>query len=113
MGFQICLSTLILIAITRLIIQFHKKHINPFFFLFFLIIWCSVFFLNWNNALLNKFGNLLGMERGADVLVYIGLFLLFYYMFASIIKSYKIERDIDKLVRKDAVDDFLKGQHKE
>lgn len=106
--FQMFLSLLVIIAIIRLIVQYYKKHINTFFFLFFLAVWCLVFFLNWNNAILNKFGHLLGIERGATILVYIGLLLLSYSVFVGIIKFYKVEQDIDKLVQKDAVNGFLK-----
>lgn len=108
MGFQIILSLLVVFAICRLVTQFYKKTINSFFFFFFLTIWSLVLFLNWNNAFLNKMGHLLGIERGATVLVYIALFLIFYYIFLSIIRFYKIERDIDRLVKKDAVDEFAK-----
>ncbi|MBN1384717.1 MAG: DUF2304 domain-containing protein [Elusimicrobia bacterium] len=108
MGFQIVLTLLISVAIIRLIVQFYEKRINSFFFFFFMSIWCSVIFLAWNPAFLNKIGGLLGIPRGATVLVYIGLFLLFYYVFVSIIRFYILEQDINKLVRKNAVDEFLK-----
>lgn len=108
MGFQIILTLLISVAIIRLIIQFYEKRINSFFLFFFLIIWSSIIFLSWNISFLNKIGGLLGIQRGATVLVYIGLFLLFYYVFVSIIRFYIIEQDINKLVRKSSVDEFLK-----
>ncbi len=107
MGFQILLSIFIVIGIIRLTVQFYKKQINSFFFIFFLLIWSVVLFFNWNNALLNKMGRVLGIDRGATVLVYAGLFLLFYHAFVSTIRFYELERNIDKLVRKDAVRDFV------
>lgn len=108
MGFQILWSVLIIFAIVRLFTQFHKKHISLFSFLFFLLAWGLVLLLNWNNALLNRFGHMLGIERGATVLVYVALFMLFYYVFISMIKFHKLEQEISKLVRKDAVSDFTK-----
>lgn len=108
MWFQVSLSLLVLVAVIRLFVQFKKRHINLFTFSFFLIVWLSVLFLNWNNSPLNKIGKLLGLERGADILVYVGLFLLFYYVFVSTIKFYKLEQDINKLVRRDAIEDFCK-----
>lgn len=108
MGFQILLSLLVLIVIIRLFVQYRGRHINFFFFLFFLIVWLLVLFFNWNNSLLNKIGNMLGLERGVDILIYTALFLLFYYVFVSIIRFYKLEHEINKLVRKDAINDFLK-----
>lgn len=108
MGFQILLSLLVFIVVIRLFVQFRKKHINFFFFFFFLMVWLLVLFFNWNNNLLNKIGNTLGLERGVDFLVYTALFLLFYYVFVSIIRFYRLEQEINKLVRKDAINDFLK-----
>lgn len=108
MGFQIILTLFIFIVICRLFVQFKKRNINLFFFLFFVIIWGIVLFFNWNNTLLNKLGNLLGLAKGADVLVYVALIFLFYYVFVSVIRFYKLEKEISKLVRKDAVGDFLK-----
>lgn len=108
MGFQIIFSLLIIFAVLRSIDQFRRKRIRPFFFFFFLVVWCLVFFLNWNNPLLNRIGHQLGIERGATILVYLALFLLFYYAAISISNFYKIERDIRQLIKKNSIEDFLK-----
>lgn len=108
MGFQILWSVLIIFVIVRLFAQFHKKHITLFPFLFFLLAWGIVLFLNWNNALLNRLGHMLGIERGATILVYTALSILFYYVFISMMKFHKLEQEISRLVKKDAVGDFAK-----
>jgi hypothetical protein len=108
MGFQIIFSALIFMAVIRLCVQFRKKNIKPFFFFFFISVWVLVLFLNWNKPFLKMIGHLLGIERGAAILVYFGFFLVFYYIFVSLIKFYKIEQDINKLITKEAVNDFLK-----
>lgn len=112
MNFQIILTIFVSIALLRLCIQFWKKNINLFTFFFFLVVWSVVLFFNWNNTFLNKLGSLLGLEHGASLLVYIALFLLFYYVFVSLIKLHKIEQEISKLVKKDAVNEFLKKHNK-
>jgi len=89
-------------------VQFYKKHINAFSFFFFLTAWAFVLFLNWNNAFVRKIGDLLGKREGARILVYAALFLLFYYVFISAIKFYKLEQNINTLIRKEAINDFLK-----
>jgi len=111
MGFQIFLSVLVLIAMIRLIVQFIKKHINLFYFLFFTTVWSLAVFLSWNVPLLNKIGQSLGMQRGATMLVYMALFILFYFLFVGITKFYRLEQDINKLVKNDAVRNF-KENHK-
>lgn len=113
MIFQIILSLLIILVIIRLLSQLFRKYINYAVFFFFLSIWVFVFYLNWNNEILNKIGNVFGVERGVNLVIYTALFFLFYYVFVSIIKFYRIERQINKLVKKDAVDDFLKRHERE
>lgn len=117
MRFQIILSVFICIALVRLWIQFKKRRIGIFYFLFFLIVWLSIFFLTWNNAFLNKIGKLIGLDRGAFFLIYIGLTFLFYYVFVSTIKFYQMEKKINALIRSYALDDFCKrykiSDHKE
>lgn len=108
MRFQIILSIFICIALARLLIQFKKRRIGIFYFLFFLSVWLSIFFLTWNNAFLNKIGKLIGLDRGAFFLIYIGLAFLFYYVFVSTVRFYQLEKKINVLIRNYAIDDFLK-----
>lgn len=113
MGFQIILSVLIIIAIIKLTIRFYKREINRFYFILFLTIWSLIFLLDLNNSFVKKIGYVLGMQTGANVLVYIGMFLLFYYVFVSEVKFYKMERDIHELVKKNAKEDFMNRYKKE
>ena len=46
----------------------------------------------------------LGVGRGADLLVYISIIVLFFIAFRIIVKLEKIDRDITKLVRKKALE---------
>ena len=45
----------------------------------------------------------LGVERGADLLVYISIIVLFFVVFKIIVKLEKIDRDITKVVRNTAL----------
>lgn len=108
MGFKILFSLVIFLVIIKLWVQFYKKHINSLFFLFFFMIWCTTIFLTWNAEFLNKIGHFLGIERGATILVYFSLLFLFYCVFVTIIRFYRIEQEINTLVKKDAVDDYFK-----
>lgn len=108
MGFQALLSALIIFAIARLFIQFHRKHITTLFFTFSLAIWVGVFFLNLNNSVVQMVGHFLGINDGVRVIIYIALFLLFYYAILGAVRFHEIEKKIDILVKKDAVDSFSK-----
>ncbi|OGF21173.1 hypothetical protein A2316_03495 [Candidatus Falkowbacteria bacterium RIFOXYB2_FULL_38_15] len=47
--------------------------------------------------------NILGVGRGADMVVYLSIILLFYIVFQTTIKIEKIERNITKIVREMAI----------
>ena len=108
MGFQLLLSILIIFALIRLFIQFHKKRISTLFFIFLLCVWIGVFFLNLNNDVVQKVGHFLGIADGVRVFVYVAIFLLFYYAVASMVKFHEMEKDINILVKKDEVDSFTR-----
>ena len=44
-----------------------------------------------------------GVERGADLLVYLSILVLFFTVFKIIVKLEKIDRDITKIVRETAI----------
>jgi len=108
MVLQVILSLLILVAAIRLLAHFYKKRISLLFLIFFLTIWCLVLFLNWNSLLLNRFSDFLGIGRGAITLAFIGFFMLLYYVFVSLVRFYELEQEINKLARRDAIDDFMR-----
>ena len=45
-----------------------------------------------------------GVERGADLLVYLSIIALFFMVFKIIVKLEKLDRDITKIVRMQALD---------
>lgn len=50
----------------------------------------------------------LGVARGADLLVYLSIIALFFLVFRIIVKLEKMDRDITKVVRKNALDEVEK-----
>ena len=92
---QILISLFALFAIISLIKT--KKYLWSIFWLVGgAIVW-------WPN-LTNIIATNLGIGRGADLIFYISIILLFYLIFKIYIKIEKIERNITKLTRKDALD---------
>jgi hypothetical protein len=53
---------------------------------------------------------LIGVERGADLLVYLSIIVLFFIVFKIIVKLEKIDRNITKIVRQTALDDKKRGE---
>ena len=54
--------------------------------------------------------NYLGIGRGTDLVVYASLAVMFFVLFRFHIKLEKINRQITKVVRQDALDDALKNK---
>lgn len=73
-------------------------------------VWWSLFWLLaagvlWIPDSTTRVANLLGIGRGADLVSYVGLLVLFYMIFRAYVRMEKMERDITKLVRKIALDE--------
>ncbi len=94
-----------LFALTRLRIKFKNKEISSKeFFLWFgfwiLVIGATVWFRQ-----TDIIANFFGVEKGADLAVYISIITLFYLIFKIIVKLDKLDRDITKIVRSVAIED--------
>jgi len=50
--------------------------------------------------------NYVGIGRGADLVVYVSLVVLFYILFRLLIRIEKLEKNLTKLVRQRALEDY-------
>jgi small membrane protein len=103
---QILIIAFALWAITKTIMQFKKGALT--------IAWLFFWFFFWGVAgvvaalpqTTDVIANLVGVGRGADLVIYISLVALFYLVFRVYVKIEKTEREITRLVRKLAIDDL-------
>ncbi len=101
---QIILSIFILFALSRVLLQLKSAKLTVQSFIF----WSGVFVLallgvidpRWTTYLAKA----LGIGRGADVVLYISIALIFYLIFRLSISLEEIRRDISDLVRKIALE---------
>ncbi|MBI2551629.1 DUF2304 domain-containing protein, partial [Candidatus Uhrbacteria bacterium] len=49
-----------------------------------------------------------GVGRGADLAIYVGMLVLFFLVFKLFVKIEEVEREITKVVRKEALDGIKK-----
>jgi hypothetical protein len=63
-----------------------------------------VVFFGFNQALLDQFGKFFGIARGADLLVYISLILLFYFFIDLLNKHTKDKFQLTKFISQTAID---------
>jgi len=96
---QYVATAIIAIIIIQQIVKFVKD--RPTFFKTFVmtIFWSMVLLLIWFPGIMGWLGEITGVGRGVDVLIYLSIIFLFYYVLRQNSKIDKLEKDITKLVR--------------
>ena len=101
---QIIALIIILYFIFRLIIQKKKNHISRNEFVFWLIFWLlsatAIVGLKWIDALVAQIGF---SGSGIEVLFYLAVIIIFYLIFRIRLKIEKIESNITKIIRNQAI----------
>lgn len=100
---QILIILFSLFALSRLFSKFKNKEVsNKELFLWscfwFLVIGATIWFRQ-----TDIIANFVGVEKGADLAVYLSIVFLFYLMFKIIVKIDKIEKEITVIVRELAI----------
>ena len=96
---QIILSLFVLFALFNVIQRFKNKEVTAGGLLFWVLFWLVVVLVVWRPALSTELANFLGVGRGADLLFYFSIALIFYLVFRLTVKTEKMERNITKIVR--------------
>ncbi|MBM3282896.1 DUF2304 family protein [Candidatus Gottesmanbacteria bacterium] len=103
---QIFLFSFLLFALTRVILRLKSGELSLFGFIF----WSGIFGLAMVVVLFpgitSNVAKILGIGRGADVIVYISVSLLFYLVFRLYIFIEDIRHDITELIQKLALRDI-------
>ena len=98
---QIIALIIIAFFLARLFWQKQKKQIAASEFIFWLIFWLlsagAIIFLKWIDKLVASLGF---SGSGIEILLYIGVVILFYFIFRLRLRLEKIEQDITKIIRK-------------
>lgn len=106
MTIQYIATGIIVIILIQLLIQVLKDRTQLFKLLFWGIFWGIALIFIWlPTNTIDKVGQLFGVGRGIDVLVYLSIIFLFYYIFKQNEKINKLEKEITKLVRRLAKDE--------
>jgi hypothetical protein len=109
MTIQYIASGIIAIILIQLIIRVIKDRTQFFKLLFWGIFWGIALVFIWlPTNTIDKVGKLFGVGRGIDVLVYLSIIFLFYYIFRQSEKINKLEKQITKLVREIAKENAKK-----
>ena len=101
---QILISLFVVFALVNLFIKNKKNVLKKNEFIFWGIFWVAAGIAVWIPNILTKIANVFGIGRGADLIFYLSIIILFFIVSKIYIKIEKIERNITKLVRRDTLD---------
>lgn len=103
----------IFFVLSRTFIRFKTKDITIQEFIIWSIFWSAVAIATLVPQQTDTLARLVGVERGADLLVYISIIVLFFVVFKIVVKLEKIDRDITKIVRQQALNDHKSNEHEQ
>src|SRR3989344_924875 len=100
---QLILILFVAFAVYKTGVRLRKREITMGQMVFWLLVWTAIaaaaLFPEWTNVVANRFG----VGRGADFVLYIAVALLLYTSFKLTVRVQKLDRDITKVVRRDAL----------
>jgi hypothetical protein len=103
---QIILLFIIALIILRLIAKKRSKELTGKQFSGWLLIWLlAAIVVIWPDLTV-RLANLVGIGRGADLVVYSALIFLFYFIFRLLLRIEKMEKNLTKIVREEALKDY-------
>ncbi len=100
---QFIFLALMILAMVVVILRYRQRRIGAIGFLLWLLLWAAasvtVLFPGGTIAM----AHFLGIGRGADLVMYLGLILIFYLLFRVYVRLEKIDREMTQLVRATAL----------
>ncbi|OGG87675.1 hypothetical protein A3B87_01015 [Candidatus Kuenenbacteria bacterium RIFCSPHIGHO2_02_FULL_39_13] len=102
---QIFSSIFVLFVLWRVIAKFRRRELKPSEFITWLVFWFAVGVAFITPETLTLLANILGIGRGADLVLYFAVVIVFYLIFRIFARLEKMERDITKVVRKNTLDE--------
>lgn len=101
---QILMTIFVAFALSRVILRFREGKISFLAMLSWFFLWLAVETIIWLPEASTAIARILGIGRGADLIIYGSLVTLFYLVFRIYVKLEDIERQITTLVRKIALE---------
>lgn len=103
MGIKIILIAFILFAESRVVLRWRDKGISLGECALWTVLWAAAATIVIIPDVTSRAAVLVGVGRGADLVVYVGLAALFYAQFRQVVRIERMERDITELTRAIAI----------
>jgi len=102
--FQILLVLFALVAIANVFSKRKDQVLGPKGFVFWLLFWLAVILVAiWPDSA-QRIADHLGIGRGADLVIYISVAMIFFVLFRLHVKVEGLKRDLTRVVREDALE---------
>lgn len=103
---QVILIAIIAIIVWRLAVKLKTKEITAKQFGGWLLIWlAAAIIVAWPDVTV-LIANSVGVGRGSDLVIYLSVIFLFYSIFRLLLRIEKLEKDLTKVVRQEAIKDY-------
>jgi len=103
---QIFLFLLILIICFKIWFERKRNKINRLELMGWLLLWLGALALVVKPDIASQLASLVGIGRGADLVVYLALVLIFYLLFRLVVRIETLERHITEIVRHSALNEW-------
>lgn len=107
---QVLISLVVGLILSEIVAEYRQKNLKLAFLLFWLLVWGAIGVVVWFPALTSDLAQILRIGRGMDVVVYLSVVLLFYLTFKLLLKTEHLEKEITKLVRREALKEIQKKE---
>jgi len=100
---QIVITVFIIFAVSRVFFRFSEGKISYYALFGWTLLWFFAEFIIWKPDVTTHIARILGIGRGADLILYGSIVLLFYLVFRIYIKIEDVERQITQIARRIAL----------
>ncbi|MFH1565499.1 MAG: DUF2304 domain-containing protein [bacterium] len=90
--------------------KFKNKDISKREYSLWIVFWIMVIMATLMPKNIDKIAQFAGVERGADLIVYLSIMIIFYLIFRILVSLEKIDREITTIVRKIALNKDIKNE---
>ena len=97
--FQLLFSAFALFAVASVIKRKKEGLLGQKGAFFWIIFWAAAAFVVWSPNSTSRIANAFGIGRGADLIIYTAIIIIFYILFKLHIKIESVGRDVTRMVR--------------
>ncbi len=109
---QLLLASIILFVIWRTHAAYKKKNLSESFVAVWTIFWLGVLILVFKQDLVSQAAHSLGVSRGVDLVIYISLIVIFYFVYKILVLINDLDGKITQIIRKIAINEAKKRPHR-